>query len=76
MAQVFLEKEDVARRERYFCLFPNDLVVLSVSAELVGYNFEVNKQQSVHVLFSCLLKRSCSTTFFPWFSHVQGEKSS
>ncbi|XP_066933180.1 rho guanine nucleotide exchange factor 7-like isoform X1 [Clytia hemisphaerica] len=40
MGQVFLEKEDVARRERYFCLFPNDLIVLSVSAELVGYCFE------------------------------------
>ncbi|XP_057302070.1 rho guanine nucleotide exchange factor 7-like [Hydractinia symbiolongicarpus] len=40
MGQVFVEKEEVSRRERYFCLFPNDLVSLSVSAELVGYCFE------------------------------------
>jgi len=40
MGQVFVEKEEIARRERYFCLFPNDLVALSVSPELVGYCFE------------------------------------
>jgi len=40
MGQVFVEKEDVARRERYFCLFPNDIVILSVGLELSGYCFE------------------------------------
>lgn len=29
------------RKERYFCLFPEELVVLFVSVELVGYCFEV-----------------------------------
>ena len=46
MGQVFVEKEEIARRERYFCLFPNDLVALSVSPELVGYCFEVNKRST------------------------------
>ena len=41
MGQVFIEKEDLARRERYFCLFLNDFVVVSVGIELVGYCFEV-----------------------------------
>lgn len=27
MGQVFVEKEDVGRRERYFCLFPKDFIV-------------------------------------------------
>ena len=49
MGQVFVEKEDIGRRERYFCLFPNDLVALSVTPELVGYCFEVIK--SVKVTF-------------------------
>lgn len=40
MGQVFVEKEDVSRRERYFCLFPKDLLILSVSPQLVGYCFE------------------------------------
>ncbi|XP_065056452.1 rho guanine nucleotide exchange factor 7-like isoform X1 [Rhopilema esculentum] len=40
MTQVFVEKEDVERKERYFCLFPEELVVLFVSVELVGYCFE------------------------------------
>ena len=60
MGQVFLEKEDVARRERYFCLFANDLVVLSVAAELVGYCFEVlisNLELLALILsYLCLLK--------------------
>ena len=41
MGQVFVEKEDVGRRERYFCLFPNDIIILSVGIELSGYCFEV-----------------------------------
>uniref|UniRef100_T2MDY3 Rho guanine nucleotide exchange factor 7 n=1 Tax=Hydra vulgaris TaxID=6087 RepID=T2MDY3_HYDVU len=40
MGQVFIEKEELARRERYFCLFPNDFVVVSVGIDLVGYCFE------------------------------------
>lgn len=47
MGQVFVEKEDVGRRERYFCLFPKDLLVLSVSAQLVGYCFEETFPSSV-----------------------------
>ena len=48
MGQVFVEKEDIGRRERYFCLFPNDLVALSVTPELVGYCFEVIKSVKVN----------------------------
>lgn len=40
MTQVFVEKENVERKERYFCLFPEELVVLFVSVQLVGYCFE------------------------------------
>eukprot|EP00794_Sanderia_malayensis_P011370 gene11370-12555_t len=40
MTQVFVEKKDVERKERYFCLFPEELVVLFVSVQLVGYCFE------------------------------------
>jgi len=40
MTQVFVEKEDVERKERYFCLFPEELVVLFVSIQLDSYCFE------------------------------------
>lgn len=40
MGQVFVEIEDEKRKERYFCLFPKDFLVLSVSPQLVGYCFE------------------------------------